>query len=240
VFSNLLTNAAKYSEPGTRIMVEARRDQDRIRVRVVDQGVGISAHMIDRVFDMFVQQPQTLDRSRGGLGLGLAIVKSLVELHGGTVAVRSDGVGRGCEFVIEMPAARPLAATEPVDGLANILSTSARRILVVDDNDDAALALKKALELLGYAVAVAHDGPAALRMAATFEPEIALLDIGLPVMDGYELAQRLRQQRSVHLVAVTGYGQESDRRRTAEAGFEQHLVKPIDLQRLELVVRDLC
>jgi CheY-like chemotaxis protein/anti-sigma regulatory factor (Ser/Thr protein kinase) len=239
VFSNLMTNAVKYSEPGTRIAIDARRDGDRVRVRVIDEGAGIAADMIDKVFDMFVQQPQTLERSRGGLGLGLSIVKRLVELHGGMVWAHSVGVGHGTELVVELPAAgeaeRPQLAPEPLP----IGGGAVRRILVVDDNDDAALSLKKALERLGYAVAIAHDGPAALRAAAVFEPEIALLDIGLPVMDGYELARRLRALRPLHLVALSGYGQEADRRRSAEAGFEVHLTKPVDLRYLETVVRSL-
>ncbi|MGN6105017.1 MAG: ATP-binding response regulator, partial [Kofleriaceae bacterium] len=239
VFSNLLTNAAKYSEQGTRISVVAERVDDRVRVRVIDEGVGISADMIEKVFQMFVQQSQTLDRSRGGLGLGLSIVKSLVELHGGSVTVRSDGLGRGSEFAVELDAAALHATDQPQLDLLGSDQGAAKRILVVDDNDDAALTLKKALERLGYAVAIAHDGPAALRAATTFEPDIALLDIGLPVMDGYELAQRLLAQRQIHLVAVTGYGQESDRKRTADAGFAMHLTKPVDLSRLEHVVKDL-
>ncbi|HWO19889.1 MAG TPA: ATP-binding protein [Kofleriaceae bacterium] len=240
VFSNLMTNAVKYSEPGTRIAIDARRVEDRVRVRVVDEGAGIAADMIDKVFDMFVQQAQTLERSRGGLGLGLSIVKSLVELHGGTVSARSEGVGHGTELTVELPAAaaeaaRPQVVVDPIP----LGGAAGRRILVVDDNDDAALSLKKALERLGYAVAIAHDGPAALRTAATFEPEIALLDIGLPVMDGYELARRLRELGRLHLVALSGYGQEADRRRSAEAGFEVHLTKPVDLRHLESVVRSL-
>ena len=239
VFSNLMTNAVKYSEPGTRIAIEARRDGDRVRVRVIDEGAGIAADMIDKVFDMFVQQAQTLERSRGGLGLGLSIVKSLVELHGGKVSAHSEGVGHGTELVVELPAAGEAERLQPAPEPLPIGGGAVRRILVVDDNDDAALSLKKALERLGYAVAIAHDGPAALRAAAVFEPEIALLDIGLPVMDGYELARRLRALRRLHLVALSGYGQEADRRRSAEAGFEVHLTKPVDLRHLETVVRSL-
>ena len=240
VFSNLMTNAVKYSEAGSRIAIDACRVGERVRVRVIDEGAGIAADMIDKVFDMFVQQQQTLERSRGGLGLGLSIVKSLVELHGGRVAARSEGVGHGTELTVELPAAaevdRAPAAPEPV-----LLGGGVgRRILVVDDNDDAALSLKKALERLGYAVAIAHDGPAALRAAASFEPEIALLDIGLPVMDGYELARRLRALGRLHLIALSGYGQEADRKRSAEAGFEVHLTKPVDLRHLESVVRSLA
>jgi signal transduction histidine kinase len=239
VFSNLLTNAVKYSEPRTRIAIEAGRAGDRVWVRVVDEGAGISADMIERVFEMFVQQPQTLERSRGGLGLGLSIVRSLVELHGGTVRARSEGVGHGTELTVELPAAAEAERAQTAPGPVVRGAATVRRILVVDDNDDAALSLKKALERLGYAVAIAHDGPAALRAAAVFEPEIALLDIGLPVMDGYELARRLAALRQVHLVAISGYGQEADRRRSAEAGFQVHLTKPVDLGHLESVMRSL-
>jgi signal transduction histidine kinase len=239
VFSNLMTNAVKYSEPGTRIAIEARRIGERVRVRVIDEGAGIAADMIDKVFDMFVQQPQTIERSRGGLGLGLSIVKSLVELHGGKVSAHSDGVGHGTELMVELPAAAEAERSQPVVEAVPIGGGVVKRILVVDDNDDAASSLKKALERLGYAVAIAHDGPAALRAAAVFEPEIALLDIGLPVMDGYELARRLRALRRLHLVALSGYGQEADRQRSAEAGFEVHLTKPVDLRHLENVVRSL-
>ena len=239
VFSNLMTNAVKYSEPGSRIAIEARRVDDRVRVRVIDEGAGIAADMIDKVFDMFVQQAQTLERSRGGLGLGLSIVKSLVELHGGSVAARSEGVGHGTELTVDLPAAAEAARPQVVHEPVPLGGGLGKRILVVDDNDDAALSLKKALERLGYAVAIAHDGPAALRTAAVFEPEIALLDIGLPVMDGYELARRLRELGRLHLVALSGYGQEADRRRSAEAGFEVHLTKPVDLRHLESVVRSL-
>jgi len=243
VFSNLLTNAAKYSEPGSRIQVIAECDRGIVRVRVRDEGVGITSEMLSKVFDQFVQHPQTLDRSRGGLGLGLSIVKSLVEMHQGRVGATSEGPGKGSEFWLELPAVQVseggLASTSELERLSGL---NLRRILVVDDNDDAAAMLKQALEELGYRVEVAHDGPTALRTAESFDPEIALLDIGLPVMDGYELAQRLRALKKsppLHLVAVTGYGQDSDRKRSAEAGFELHLVKPVDLRNLERVVRNL-
>jgi CheY-like chemotaxis protein len=171
--------------------------------------------------------------------LGLSIVKSLVELHGGKVSAHSEGVGHGTELTVEVPAATEAEQPQPVEAPILLGGGSLKRILVVDDNDDAALSLKKALERLGYVVEIAHDGPAALRAAAAFEPEIALLDIGLPVMDGYELARRLRGLRRLHLVALSGYGQEADRQRSAEAGFEVHLTKPVDLHHLESVVRSL-
>jgi len=244
VISNLLSNAAKYSDPGSRITIRAVRTNGSVRLSVRDSGVGIAPEMIGRVFDLFVQQPQTIERAHGGLGLGLPIVRSLVELHGGVVSATSAGVGRGSEFTIELPAlaraATPVAA-EPIPEPEH--APTQGRILVVDDNEDAAAMLGEALEQLGYQVAVAHDGPAALRLSQTFAPDVALLDIGLPVMDGYELAERLRTQRGSgdrpHLVAVTGYGQEADRQHSARAGFERHLVKPVSLGLLSEVVAEL-
>jgi PAS domain S-box-containing protein len=246
VISNLLTNAAKYSEAGSKILVTAEQDGDRVRIRVKDRGVGIPAEQLDSVFERFVQQPQTLDRSKGGLGLGLAIVRNLVELHGGTVHAKSEGLGKGSEFIVELPV---VDLIEPAEETTTVRETKkparplGRRILVVDDNPDAVELLKDALEALGYTVEAAHDGPQALKAAETFKPEIALLDIGLPVMDGYELARRLRSLAGLppdlQLVAVTGYGQEADRRRSADAGFALHLVKPLDLSKLGRVVEGL-
>ena len=248
VISNLLTNAAKYSEAGSKIIVEAARENDRVQIRVKDEGFGIASAMLATIFDSFVQQRQTLDRSKGGLGLGLTIVRSLVELHGGTVRAESAGVGEGSEFVIELPAidlVAPEAKASAGRGVrARSVKSRGRRILVVDDNEDALESLKDVLEARGYIVAAAHDGPSALKAVETFSPDLALLDIGLPVMDGYELAKRLRalqrDSRKFHLVALTGYGQDSDRKRSADAGFERHLVKPIDLENLERVVEELC
>ncbi len=245
VVSNLLTNAAKYSDPGSRITVRGMRTDHAIRLSVRDRGVGISPEMIGRVFDPFVQQAQTIDRARGGLGLGLPIVRSLVELHGGTVLATSEGVGCGSEFTIELPALERLTAPLPrPSGPVGAEQPSAqrRRVLVVDDNEDAAVMMGEVLERLGYQIEVAHDGPSALRIAERFHPDVALLDIGLPVMDGYELAKRLRAQGGTppHLVAVTGYGQPADRERSARAGFERHLVKPVDLGVLSEVVAELA
>ncbi|MFT3775801.1 MAG: response regulator [Minicystis sp.] len=210
-----------------------------------DNGIGIDAEMLPRVFDLFTQERQALDRSQGGLGLGLAIVKSLVTMHGGSVSARSEGRGRGSEFEIRLPAsdrAAPIAAPDPAPLPPERPATPAparSRILVVDDNPDAAELLADSLSALGYALRVAHNGPAALRIAASFAPEVALLDIGLPVMDGYELARRLREQPAcarVRLVAITGYGQEADRRRSEEAGFGAHLVKPVPIERLKVLL----
>jgi signal transduction histidine kinase/DNA-binding response OmpR family regulator len=244
VISNLLTNAAKYTERGGRITVSAAQRGDQIRISVKDTGIGIAPEMLPRVFDMFVQERQALDRSRGGLGLGLTIVRSLVAMHGGTVEVHSEGRNRGAEFVVTLPAA---AAKRPAvcDGAPapnGARRGAGRRILVVDDNEDAAELLASALEIMGYTVRVAHDGPEALKVAAEFDPDLGLLDIGLPVMDGYELARRLQDDpglRRVPLVAVTGYGQPSDRRMSEAAGFDAHLVKPVDIERVSSLIRQL-
>jgi signal transduction histidine kinase len=232
VVTNLITNAAKYSERGSQIRIRTECSDGMAKLAVSDDGVGIAPDMLGQVFDTFVQQPQTLARSEGGLGLGLSIVKGLVEAHGGRVSASSDGVGKGSTFVIELPAiqrprpvaevARPQLRQRPL--------TPARRILVVDDNLDAAVALRRVLEALGQIVQVAHDGPSALREAPAFQPHIGLLDIGLPGMDGYQLAAALRAVHDVRLFAVTGYGEPRDHQRSRDAGFEQHLVKPVDIE----------
>ena len=242
VFSNLLTNAAKYTPPGGHITVGGLRHGDEISLFVRDTGVGLAPDFIPRVFDLFVQGRQAIDRAQGGLGLGLAIVRRLVELHGGRVTADSEGLGRGATFTVHLPAAAISKTEPPPQQVAHAASTivnggEVRRVLVVDDNQDAAELLSESLQLLGYITRVAHDGPSALHAAKLFHPDIALLDIGLPVMDGYELARQLRQQdsesgRRLRLIAVTGYGQETDRQRAREAGFDEHLVKPVDLTRL--------
>jgi signal transduction histidine kinase len=232
VVTNLLNNAAKYTPEGGRVRLAAERRGDEVLLRVGDNGVGIAPEMLPRVFDLFAQAEQTSDRSAGGLGLGLTLVKSLVELHGGRVEAFSEGLGRGSEFVVRLPCSE--SAGEPAtNGAARTSGPSrpARRVLVVDDNADAADSLALLLRVDGHEVRVAYDGPAALQEAAAFRPEVVLLDIGLPRMDGYEVARRLRGQAELKealLVAVTGYGQDEDRRRAEEAGFDAHLVKPTD------------
>jgi CheY-like chemotaxis protein len=237
VIANLLTNAAKYSEPGSLITLRAGKGGERVWLSVTDSGAGIAPDMIGRIFELFVQQSQTLERSHGGLGLGLAIVKSLVEMHGGSVHARSEGIGLGSEFRVELPASAAPAALDRARLPPPRHASHGKRILVVDDNLDAGSALAELLKVLGHEAYLAHDGADALRKAARLNPEIALIDIGLPEMDGYELAARLRQQSAPGhaplMVAVTGYGMESDRERSARAGFSAHLVKPLDLATIE-------
>jgi signal transduction histidine kinase/ActR/RegA family two-component response regulator len=241
VVANLITNAAKYSEPGTRIRITAERAGDRVRLSVADEGVGIAPDMVSKVFEAFVQQPQTLDRAHGGLGLGLAIVKSLVEAHGGSVSVHSAGIGCGSTFVVELPAIeiRSLSDTPLPFVRAESPTTSPLRILVVDDNRDAVDVLRIALAAHGHAVACAYDGPSALEVAATYDPQLALVDIGLPVMDGYRLAELLRASHDIPIVAITGYGQQADLQRSAGAGFAAHLVKPVNIGELTTLIEQL-
>jgi signal transduction histidine kinase len=239
VVQNLLTNAAKYTEPGGRIEIDARHDDGSIELRVKDSGVGIPADLLPNVFDLFVQNRQTRDRSQGGLGLGLTLVRTLVELHGGTVEARSDGEGCGSEFVVRLPAAAPMSAAAPPQDQSwqSNRREPGARLLVVDDNVDAASMLAEALRTFGYDVRIAFDGPAALETASEFHPHVVLLDLGLPVMDGYDVADRLRQADvSTLAIAVTGYGQEADRARSEASGFVAHFVKPVDLEELKRCV----
>jgi signal transduction histidine kinase/DNA-binding response OmpR family regulator len=245
--ANLLTNAAKYTEPGGRITVSAAAEAGDVVLHVRDTGIGIDPEILPRIFELFVQERQALDRSRGGLGLGLAIVRSLVTLHGGSVTARSPGRGQGAVFTVRLPGAdRVVAAGPPAAGAAApavpALTASGRpprRVLVVDDNEDGAHMLAETLRALGHQVACAYDGPSALATAASFAPDVALLDIGLPVMNGYEVAQGFRRDgnlRRTRLVAITGYGQEQDRERSVASGFVAHLVKPVDFERLRALV----
>ena len=247
VVSNLLTNAAKYTPPGGHITIRTAAEGGEVAVRVRDTGMGIAPDVLPRVFDLFVQERQAIDRSQGGLGLGLTIVRSLVERHGGTVSADSDGPGKGSEFVVRLPRASVGSVLEdvPADAASSAFLVArpddSLKVLVVDDSVDGAEMLAAALSAKGYDTRVAHDAPVALRIAAEFRPDVALLDIGLPVMDGYELAARLRELpdlNGVKLIALTGYGQESDRRKSQEAGFDHHLVKPVDLLILQSVLAE--
>ncbi|WP_432727368.1 hybrid sensor histidine kinase/response regulator [Variovorax sp. W6] len=243
VFANLLNNAAKYTPEGGRIDVFLESDgHGHAVVRVKDSGTGIPAAMLDAIFDMFVQVSGTARAAQGGLGIGLTLVKSIVELHGGTVDARSDGVDRGSEFTVSLPlldhGVRPGAET----GAPETTIAAHHRILVVDDNRDAAESLEALLELFGAQVAVAFNGPDALAKAEQFDPSIAILDIGMPGMDGCELARRLRAHARLHgigLIAVTGWGQPDDRLRIARAGFDHHLLKPVDVDELAMALQKL-
>jgi signal transduction histidine kinase len=239
VVLNLLNNAAKYTETRGHVRISAGRRGDTIELRVRDSGIGIEPSILPHVFDLFVQDRQALDRAQGGLGLGLAIVRNLVALHGGDVRVSSGGRGQGSEFMVSLPASveqppRVEAVMDPA--VRPPAPPAAARVLVVDDNLDAASFLAEALTLAGFVTRTAHDGPSALQVVDDFNPDVALLDLGLPVMDGYELAEHLqrRDPRPV-LVAITGYGSERDQRRSQTSGFDTHLIKPVDIN--ELIAR---
>jgi signal transduction histidine kinase len=236
VFANLLNNAARYTDRGGNIRIAAGRRGDQATVSVRDDGVGIEPDMLSRVFDMFTQADQTRERASGGLGIGLTLVRNLVELHGGSVEARSEGPGLGSEFIVRLPlAASFVAASAPatrqgVETAGRCADLSALRVLLVDDNRDAADSLAMLLRMAGAQVQVAHDGPSALDALGPHRPHVALLDIGMPGMNGYELATQIRKRpegRRTTLVALTGWGQEDDRRRSRAAGFEHHLVKPV-------------
>lgn len=243
VFSNLLNNAARYTERGGRVSLTVECREGEAIVSVRDTGIGIPPDMLDSVFELFMQLDRAVERRQGGLGIGLMLVKRLVEMHGGAVEARSEGAGRGSEFVVRLPAvvvassaaeagpAKPPAADVP----------SRRRVLVVDDNRDAALTLSMLVRVMGGEVRSAHDGRQALVEAEQFRPDVILLDLGLPEMDGLEVCRRVRELpwgRGVLLVALTGWGQDDDRRRSREAGFDRHLVKPVDADLLDDLLRD--
>jgi len=236
VVGNLLNNAVKYTGEGGRIWLTASREGSEAVVSVRDSGIGIPQQMLPKVFDLFAQDTRTLDRAEGGIGIGLTLVRSLVGLHGESVHATSPGPGRGSEFIVRLPAlphdSRPEAAD---DSAEHSPWAPPRRILIVDDNVDSADSLAMLLSLTGHNVRTAHDGPSAIQEARAHRPDVILLDIGLPRMDGFEVARRLRQDpdmRAVLLIAMTGYGQEEDRRKTQEAGFDLHLVKPVDADEL--------
>ena len=244
VFTNLLNNAVKYTPKGGRIQLIMEVDDHHIRFLVCDNGAGMAPNLVSRVFDLFAQGKRTSDRSQGGLGIGLALVKSLIELHGGTVRAHSDGLGAGSKFTVCLP--RVISRQEhqaPVDSEALDQETaSSLRVLVVDDNVDAASMLAMFLDRLGYDVVVENDAWAALAQAAKFCPHVCLLDIGLPGMDGHELARRLRsvpQAAQAKLIAVTGYGQPQDKERSFLCGFDYHFVKPVDTAHLRNLLTEI-
>jgi CheY-like chemotaxis protein/two-component sensor histidine kinase len=252
VFGNLLNNSAKYTPAEGTISLTVERADGEVVVTVKDNGAGIPADKLDSIFDMFMQVDSTSDQSQGGLGIGLTLVKRLVEMHGGTIEPRSAGEGMGSEFVVRLPVlVRSVAAGSDGVSAAQVsgdgLSSgngaqSERRVLIVDDNRDSADSLSMLLELTGNRTYVAHDGLEAIEAAERYRPEVMLLDIGLPKLDGHEVCRRIREQpwgKDVIMIALTGWGQEDDRRRTREAGFDHHLVKPADMVALQAVLGTL-
>lgn len=236
VFGNLLNNAAKYTDVGGHIRVEAVTNATQIVVSVSDNGAGIGDDLMPRLFTIFEQGRTTIDRAKGGLGIGLALVKNLVQLHGGTVTATSDGPGKGSTFVVTLPIApHALMPADALQTARSIPEGNGIRVLLVDDNEDGLLSMEAFLVEVGFDVATASAPQTALEVAAEFHPAFAVLDIGLPGMDGYQLASALRQQQkdgALRLFALTGYGQAEDRRRSSDAGFERHFVKPVPLNEL--------
>ena len=242
VFSNLLNNAAKYTPRGGRIRLTVQQFGTDVVVSVKDDGIGIPTHMLSQVFEMFTQVDRNLDRSHGGLGIGLSIVKRLVEMHGGTIEARSDGDGMGSEFVVRLPVDLSVVGPEHSDEATVVGPTAHYRILVVDDNRDSAESLAMLLTSMGHDTRTAHDGLEALDVAASFRPDVMLLDIGMPKLDGFEVCRRIRQQawgQDMVVIALTGWGQEEDKRRTLAAGVNAHLVKPIAPATLEQLLADM-
>jgi CheY-like chemotaxis protein len=237
VVVNLLANSAKYTPNGGAISLAAGREGGHAVIRVRDNGIGIAQESLKTIFDMFSQLTPALDRSKGGLGIGLALVRGIVELHGGTIGAASDGPGQGSEFMVRLPLADSACRPEQ-DSQAKMPRLPAR-VLVVDDNADAADTLVLALETFGCTATRAYTGKEGLRVAATFAPQVALLDIGLPDMNGYELARLLRQLpdgEAMTLVAATGWGQQADKDLARAAGFDHHLTKPIDFEQLRAIL----
>ena len=236
IILNLMTNALKYTPPGKSIRVATCAADGQAVLQVADDGVGMTADTLPRIFDLFVQGERTADRAQGGLGIGLTLVQMLTELHGGTVVAVSDGPGRGSTFTVRLPRAELDAGAERREQPAQL--TTRRRVLVVEDNDDAREMLKTILQLHGHEVLEATDGAAGLRLAIETHPEVALIDLGLPIMDGLELARQIRRQplQPGRLIAVTGYGQPEDRRRSLEAGFDDHIVKPVDPEQIAAMI----
>jgi len=245
VLSNLLNNAIKFTEDGGTISIAAERQAHEIILRVKDTGVGITPDLLPRIFDLFTQGDRSLDRSRDGLGIGLTLSRRLVELHGGTIEAHSEGLGKGSEFVVRLPALLQVSPPGDAPAAAGAAPPELRplRVLVVDDSEDTAEMMTALLEMDGHEIQVAHSGPAALETAAAFRPDVVLLDIGLPGLDGYQVAQRLREDptlKDVTLIAASGYGQEADLHRSREVGFDRHLVKPVDPRELREILGALA
>jgi PAS domain S-box-containing protein len=242
ILANLLVNAAKYTDTGGRIEVDARREESELVIAVRDNGMGISAEMMPRLFSLFAQASPALERSDGGLGIGLSLVRGLVELHGGSITAHSQGAGHGAEFVVRLPIGDPTAADLPDPSRSAPASSQTKhlRVLVADDNQDSAATCAALLESSGHEVRIAHSGGEAFELGCSMKPDALLLDIGMPVLNGYQLAQRVRGTpwgRAATLIAITGWGQEQDKRRAMEAGFDHHLTKPIDPGSLETLLQ---
>ena len=241
VVGNLLHNAAKFTPRGGAVTLDVARDAAFLRIVVADNGEGIAEGFLSTVFELFSQGDRSLERAGGGLGIGLSLVKGLVELHGGTVLAQSAGAGKGSRFTIELPLAK-LEIVVPAPRVAEAIGgNSVRRVLVVEDNIDSADAMAILLRALGHEVAVVNDGREAVALARDFRPDIILLDIGLPGIDGFELARHFRdfaETRAAKVIAVTGYGLASDRARTKASGFDLHLVKPVDPAQLTRILSD--
>jgi len=243
VFTNLLINAAKYTSPGGRIELRARREHGNLVVSVRDNGIGIAPEVIPKLFTLFSQVNTALERSEGGLGIGLALVRGLVELHGGTVEARSAGLGQGSEFVVSLPVVAPMRERAARSTARPGEPAPSLRVLVADDNRDGADSCATLLELSGHTVFTAYNGREAFEAAEQLRPDVALLDIGMPELNGYEVAHKIRGQRwgsSIVLIAITGWGQEEDRRNALAAGFDHHLAKPIDPNQLDAVLRSVA
>jgi CheY-like chemotaxis protein len=241
VLSNLLNNAAKYTPSGGDIAISADIVRDAVLIRVRDNGIGMSPEMIPHIFEMFTQVDSSLERAQGGLGIGLTLVRLLVELHGGSVEARSEGLGAGSEFIVRLPlygGPNPRRNMQNINVAESRGSFTQRRILVVDDNSDAAESLSILLQLAGSEVHTSHDGIEALEAVTRVSPDVVILDIGLPGMNGYDVARRIREEHGdrILLIALTGWGQEEDRRKSEAAGFDHHLTKPIGLDALREVL----
>ena len=245
VLANLLTNAAKYTEPKGKVELEVQRDAEAVQFRVRDNGIGIAEEARADIFKMFSQLSPAIERSEGGLGIGLALAKGLVELHGGSISVASGGLGRGSEFTVRIPCEQGAPMSAITESNDNKTASPRKRckVLVADDNADALESLAMLLELEGHEVRVANDGPTAVSLMREHSAEVALLDIGMPGMNGYEVAREIRKLEggdSVMLVALTGWGQPSDRARAREAGFDHHLTKPVEFEELALLLQHVC
>jgi CheY-like chemotaxis protein len=242
VLTNLLTNAAKFTPRGGHVALLVTRRDGAVAISVRDTGVGIPRDAQQRIFDLFQQENVSLERTHGGLGIGLTLVKRLVEMHGGTVAVASEGAGKGAEFTIVLPVLAEVAVQPAESADARHGASGPMRVLVVEDNEDAAESFRMLLELHGHVVRVARDGLDGLRAFEEFAPEVAFVDLGLPGIDGFGVAERIRAiaGRRPVLVALSGYGRDEDKRRAQDAGFDAHMTKPVDHDRVEAFLRDLA